>query len=150
MDRSSPAAWALFAFKVFCATVIVIATTFTVYLAGPAIETRYFPVVDKLIIDKVEFREPEMTRVWASFRKLRSCDYLGIAWFRGTPDDFKRVPVILHRQPDDQSSPNRPVGYQHAGPWDVGMPAKDIATNSFAILSHRCHGLWPTTTNFYP
>lgn len=152
MDPKSWAATAIDAFKAFCATVIVIATTFTVYLTGPAIETKYFPVVGKLIIDKAEWQGAEVTRVWASFRKIRDCEYLGIAWFRRGDDDdsFSRVTVILHRVTGDTSSPNRPVGYQHAGPWDVGVPIHELQTNSFARLSHRCHGLWTTTTDFFP
>jgi hypothetical protein len=150
MDPRTWAGFALDAFKVFCGAVIVIATIFTVFLVGPAVETRYFPVVDKLIIDRMEWQGPSVTRIWATFRKLRECEYVGISWFSGTRDDFERVPVILHREKGDTSSPNRPVGYQHAGPWDIGVPIYDIPTKSFARLSHRCHGFWTTTTEFYP
>lgn len=150
MAEGSVARWALFAFKTFCATVIAITTMWTVYIVGPVIETRYFPVVDKLIIDKTEWQGPETTRVWASFKKLRNCEYIGIAWFRGSRDDFRRVPVILHREEGDRSSPNRPMGYQHAGPWDVGVPLHELPSNSFARLHHRCWPLWTSTTEFYP
>lgn len=150
MDNRSWAGLALDAFKAFCVTVIVIATAFTFYLVGPSVETRYFPVVGKLTIDRIEWQGPGVTRIWASFTKRRDCEYVGIAWFRGTRDDFERVPVILHREKNDRSSPNRPTGYQHAGPWDVMVPMHEIPANSFAVLSHACHPFWNTTTDFYP
>jgi hypothetical protein len=151
LAENSLARWSLFAFKVFCATVIAITTAFTVYVVGPVIETRFFPVVSKLTINSLG-RSPEgYAVVSAEFTKLRDCEYIGLAWFRGTPStDFERVPVIIMRQPGDTSGPTRPVGRQRSGPWIVHMPPEEIRGNSFAQLHHRCHGFWLTTTAFYP
>lgn len=138
------------AVKTFSAFVIFIALTVTVYTVGPWLETKYFPVVGKLEVHQIHRLDETTTRLFVSFRKLRNCQYLGISWFRGNPEHFERVPVVLMRAPGDISSPNRPIGHQAAGPWDVLMNEEDLRRNSFAELYHRCHFLWNTTTNFYP
>jgi hypothetical protein len=135
----------------FCAVIIFFAATFTVFTVGPAIETRFFPVVGKLQIVSLMTNLDRNSILMAEFTKLRNCEYLGLAWYRGAQGGgFERVPVTLMRQEGDTSSPNRPVGTQRAGPWIIGMSAEDVRGNSFAQLQHRCHGLWVTTTEFWP
>ena len=143
--------WAVWAIKVFCAGVILFATAVTIFTIGPAIETRYFPVVSKLRILSIE-PEGDGARIMAEFTKLRGCEYIGLSWFHrlGEGNGFERVPLILLRRPGDEGSPNRPEGRQRAGPWIVGVPPPEIAGNSFAQLFHRCHPFWVTTTEFYP
>lgn len=137
--------------KAFSAAVIFFSTMVTIYTIGPAIETRFFPVVGKLVIERMEAIDANTTRVYAYYDKLRGCTYVGIAWFRGQRSDgFERVPLILQRQAGDDSSPNRPVGAQRSGPWIVSVPIDEIETNSFVQLTHVCHPFWPTTTEFYP
>lgn len=142
----------ILAFKAFCATVIFFALSFSVYMVGPAIETRYFPAVSKLRILSLEPDGPSgMSRIQAEFTKLRNCEYLGIAWFlRDEIGGFERVPIILQRRPGDLSSPNRPTGVQRAGPWLVALKPDILKHQSFALLSHKCHPFWITTTEFYP
>jgi hypothetical protein len=142
---------ALFTFKVFCGAVIVICSALTVFTLGPTIETRFFPVVSTLEIRTIQETEDGFTEVHAAFRKLRDCEYIGTAWFVWVaPGDFRRVSLILLRETGDVSSPNRPVGYQEAGPWIIGASPEDVRAHSFALLSHRCHAFWTTTTEFYP
>ena len=131
--------------------VIIVGGLFTLFSLGPYLETRLWPPVSKLRILSIEATGSAEATIRAEFTKLRECEYVGIAWFRGSPDgSFERVPVILLRQEGDTSSPNRPTGTQRAGPWIIGVPAGELATNSFARLSHRCHPFWLTTTDFYP
>lgn len=142
---------AVFAIKVACGVIILICATFTLFTVGPAVETQFFPAVSKLRILSVSSTDMRESRVEAEFTKLRGCEYLGIAWFRGDPSGkFERVPVVLMRKDGDTSSPNRPTGTQKAGPWIIGVPPNEIGRNSFARLSHRCHPFWVTTTDFYP
>ncbi|WP_105430240.1 hypothetical protein [Neorhizobium sp. T6_25] len=137
--------------KMLCAVVAFFAMVFTVYAVGPAMETRFFPVVGKLDILTIEPTADGQTQIRAAFRKIRDCEYVGIAWFSGDrPGDFDRVSVQLMREPNDTSSPNRPVGYQRAGPWIIGLPVSEVRNRSFAQLTHRCHPFWTTTTDFYP
>ena len=135
----------------FCMAVTFFATLYTIWVIGPALETKWFPVVSKLTITSLTTNDNGQATVMAEFTKLRECEYLGLAWYRGQQSGgFERVPVILMRQEGDNSSPNRPPGTQRAGPWIIGMPPDEIAGNSFAQLSHRCHPFWVTTTDFYP
>lgn len=138
------------AIKAFCFTVIMVTTFIFIMNVGPTLETRYFPVVGKLQILKTEWRGPEVTRIWAAFTKIRNCKYIGIAWYKREGLTFTRIPVIVLREIGDESSPNRPVGSQKAGPWDVFISTHQLRTESFAELSHRCHPLWTTTTEFFP
>ena len=140
------------AIKTVCAAIIFSCALWMVWAVGPALETKFNPVVSKLEILRTEPGEIEgTTNVYAAFRKLRECEYIGITWYKGSRDgEFERVPVILLRDPDDTSSPNRPVGYQKAGPGVIGMSEADLRTNSFAELKHSCWPFWVSTTWFYP
>ncbi len=143
--------FAIGAFKLFCSVVILFSLVFTIYAAGPAIETSYWPVVSKLEITSIEPAAGGKTKIRVAFRKLRDCDYLGISWFVGDRlSNFERVSVELMRDPSDTSSPNRPLGYQHAGPWIVGISPDELKSHSFTQLQHRCHPFWNSITDFYP
>lgn len=144
--------WAVLIVKAISAAIIFASALFAIFIVGPAVETRWFPVVSKLRITKVMTGEEAGTSVvYAEFSKKRDCEYVGIAWFQGDPNGvFERVPVILLRKEGDQSSPNRPLGTQKAGPWIVGVPPDELRKNSFARLYHRCFPFWPTTTDFWP
>jgi hypothetical protein len=133
--------------------VIFMSTIFTILQVAPWLETRYFPVVDKLLIERVEWQGPSKSHVYAAFRKLRNCEYKGISWYRvgDTPDEpFTRVAIATLRRPGDTSSPNRPIGYQKSGPWEVMMPDYEIRTKSVVELEHDCHLPWRSRTHFYP
>lgn len=137
--------------KLMCAIIVFLSFVFTMYAAGPALETKYYPVVSKLDIVSLRQLPNGRTEIRASFTKLRNCEYLGLAWYVGTrPENFSRVPVILLRDQQDSSSPNRPLGRQQAGPWIVSMPESELRGRSFAQLTHRCHPFWTTVTEFYP
>lgn len=141
-----------FIVKTLLGSVIIGALIFSVIHLGPVVERSYFPVVSKLrIIELTPEPRTGHARVMAEFTKFRDCEYIGIAWYRGTPAiGFERVPVILQRQVGDNSSPNRPIGTQRSGPWIIGMPIHEIDGNSFAQLFHRCHPFWLSRTDFYP
>ena len=138
-------------FMAFCYAITFCMALYFVSMIGPHLETRFLPVVSKLTITELKADENGQAIVDAMFTKLRQCEFIGIAWYRGRADgEFERVPVILLRREGDTSSPNRPVGTQRAGPWIIGMPAAEIRNNSFAQLIHRCHPFWVSTTEFYP
>lgn len=146
------ARWSLFLFKVFCSAVIFGATLFTLWTVGPYLERWTFgPVVSKLRIITLHENRNGQAVIMAEFTKLRGCEFVGVSWYHKMDEGgFERVPVQLLRREGDKSSPNRPLGLQRAGPWIIGVPAVEISRNSFARLDHRCHGLWLTTTEFYP
>jgi len=138
------------AVKAICAGVIFASTLYAIWVVGPWLETRYFPAVGKLMIQQATEIDGKSV-LHVAFRKLRDCEYIGIAWYRGQQGgEFTRVPIVLGRQEDDNSSPNRAVGFQFTGPWTVDVPMAELHSNSFALLQHRCHPAWLTTTEFYP
>lgn len=136
--------------KAVSGTVSAIAVILLLYGIGPTIETSYFPVVDRLNLLSVEEVVGDRARIFAEFNKLRDCEFIGIAWYKGKRDgNFERVPVTLMRMPGDNSSPTRPLGLQRSGPWVIGMTPDDLRNNSFADLFHKCHPFWTTRTEFY-
>lgn len=142
---------AIFCFKTMCAAVTIFCVVAAIYTAGPALETKYWPVVSKLRIISTEETPEGFIKLRVQFTKLRACEYIGLAWYVGErPDNFERVAVSVMRDPHDVGSPNRPLGTQKAGPWIVAISSADFYSNSFAQLQHRCHPFWTTTTEFYP
>lgn len=138
-------------FTAFCLAITFSITVFLAWTSGPYVEKWLFgPVVSKLRIVSIDPAPGGHTFLSAEFTKLRDCDYLGIAWFRRYEAGFERVAVELMRSPGDTSSPNRPLGKQRAGPWKIHLTPSELKANSFSQLSHSCHGLWLTTTEFYP
>lgn len=137
--------------KGFFGTVSVLAGIYIFFVLGPAVETRWFPVLNKMTILDVRPLTGSTSAVYTEFSKRRSCEYMGIAWYRGNEDkNFERVSMVSMRDPGDTSSPSRPVGSQRAGPWRIAMPAEEVRENSFVQVFHRCHPLWTTMTRFYP
>lgn len=134
-----------------CYTLTVCFTVAAFFLITPYLETRYWPVVGKMKIEWMMDENEKQTKIYVSFTKLRNCDYMGIAWFRGNrTTGFLRVPLQLMRLPGDVSSPNRPLGYQQSEPWIVDIPQGEIVTNSFVELYHQCTPFWVSRTEFYP
>lgn len=144
--------WSLF-IKSICAAVIFVCTMMVISTLAPLAETRYWPVVSKLTVEQMVDNGDGTTNIYAFFNKLRDCEYVNIAWYRGRPDGmFERASLVLLRKEGDTSSPNRPTGQQRSGPWILGIPADQVKGNSFARLTHRCWPapFWLSTTDFYP
>lgn len=144
-------------FRILSATIKALAGLFTVFAAilvvwswGPIVETKFWPAVSKLVVDKTEWNGTESTKIWVHFTKLRNCEFVGITWYKGkATGEFTRVAVVT-RSPNDDSNPNRATGTQAAGPWTIALNPVDLRTDSFAQLLHRCHPFWTTTTDFFP
>lgn len=141
-----------FLIKSFLFSVILICTGITTLLVGPALEARLWPVVDIMVIDRIAPINGVSSQVWTSFHKLRPCEYLGTSWYHMNGDgSLERVGLTLAaRAPNDTSPPTRPLGYFHAGPWTVTMPADQIRDQSLVEVFHRCNLLWITQSHFYP
>jgi hypothetical protein len=141
-----------FVVRAVSAAVIFASVLYTIFVVGPAIETRFFPVVGKLsILSHTTDPETGATTIMAAFTKLRSCEYVGISWTHVLPDGKQeRVPIVLGRREGDTSSPNRPVGSTSAGPWTLPLSWDEIQDHSFALLYHKCAPFWTSTTQFFP
>jgi len=137
--------------KTICGTFIALCMIAAFYSLGPRLETEFMPVVGKLKITSMEPWKPGWTLIRVNFKKLRDCEYVGLAWYAGQrPDNFERVAVVVQRDPADTGSPNRPLGTQRAGPWLIAVDSKEFTRGTFAQLQHRCHPFWISTTDFWP
>jgi hypothetical protein len=137
--------------KAALGAIAVLSVLYVFFMAGPAIETRFFPVLSTMRIVSVNAETDNSSFVKTEFSKLRSCEYIGISWYYGQRAGlFERVSMVPVRNPDDTSAPNRATGEQRAGPWRVTIPAQDVRSRSFVQVYHRCHPFWTTMSEFYP
>jgi hypothetical protein len=143
--------WLLIFTQIILVPIAIVWILIGLFHYGPAIETALFPVVEKLVIVGEREAPGGKTEIDAYFVKVRNCEYVGIAWFVHEADQVdRRVSVELLRRPEDTSSPNRPVGAQRAGPWIIDIPFGELRETSAAVLYHKCHPFWLTTTEFFP
>lgn len=113
-----------------------------VFAAGPAIENRFFPVVGGVVVSDIT-NAPDGLSFYVEFNKLRSCEFLGIAWYHD------RIRVGVAFEPGAENYPaTRPEGEQFAGPWM--LEGVDKIDGTRAVVYHRCHPLWVTVSHFYP
>lgn len=137
--------------KLILATVTVVMTFYSFLLIGPIIESRIFPVIDKLHILEAQKQADGALRIKVWANKLRMCEYVGISWYRGSAStSFTRVPIILKRTIDIPQDPTRPLGPQVMGPWYISLSIEELYNNSFAEITYRCHILWPTVNRVFP
>lgn len=126
------------------ALIAILALGWTV---GTTREGEWFPVTSPAELVSVEpFNGGSL--VYFRFNKQRECEFIGLSWFRDT-EPFDRVRINFNVD-DDDSATTRPRGDQVAGPWFIDLPPDELQENSFAIVRHRCHPLWQTSTIFYP
>jgi len=131
-------------------TLLLMVVLPTVYTAGPWLETKYWPVFSKFTIVSATEIAPGRTRVVVAFDKNRDCAPAGFGWFSGTRGGpFEELPVIAPMQNTGDAS-GRPVGRQLSRPFDVDVPAAQIAGHVFADIYSRCHPLWVTRSEAYP
>lgn len=132
-------------------TTIALSIVTVFFALGPTLETRYWPVLDKLQIKEIRSVGPMESEIYVAFNKRRDCDYKGIAWYRDDgPAGLVRVVIQVLRAPGDIAPPNRPLGYQQSGPWRIALPAAQIRGRSVVETIHVCHWFWVTRTKFYP
>lgn len=147
--------WTLVLLEACAAIGIAFFAGLTIWIAGPVIESRYFPVATKLNVTKLT-SHPAGTQIEAAyFEKLRDCEFLGISWFHRLPDGtIERVSLLpkqLAQSSGEVTSLTRPLGHNKiAGPWLVSLPIRETVYHSFARIHHRCHGYWTTVSDFYP
>lgn len=136
--------------KGILASISILLAVYSVFLVGPFLETRFFPVVNSFHILRADTVGPGKVAIDLAFNKRRSCEFISVIWYHGKPDgmfnraiiDTTNVANIIY---------NRPLGNQRLGPWVLHIPRRDLFNNnSFAEVIHRCHILWPTVSRVYP
>lgn len=147
--------WILVLFEACAAIGIAFFAGLTIWMAGPTIESRFFPVATKLNITMLT-SHPAGTQIEAAtFTKIRDCEFLGISWFHrlkdGTIERVSLLPKNLAQSNNVVSELTRPVGRNLiSGPWLVSLPLQETIYHSFARIHHKCHPYWTTVTDFYP
>lgn len=141
--------WATFI--TLCVCTIAFCFILTVWTIGPSVESNFWPVTSKLKIVSLTETPEGFSVLSANFRKYRDCEYIGISWYQGDRiNGFAKVSTMRVKPNDDTPLPRSPAGLQSAGPWEIKLTNDQLLHNSFAILTHRCHPFWVTTTYFYP
>lgn len=121
-------------------SVVVLANTY-----GGAIEGRFYPVISKAEIDRVEEVNSVSSRIWGRFDRLRDCSFQGLHFFLGEPGSSARVDLVF-----EEPAQVREPGSAEFGPWRVQLTHDQIENRAYAIAYHRCHPFWITETRFYP
>ena len=123
------------------AMLVAFAAVPAVWPVGAWIEGRVFPVATPYEITRQE-KVADGVLFHVRFDKLRSCQFLGIQWYRGA----RRI--VLDLEPDSDKFPkSRPAGAQEIGPWLLRGEA--TVDGTWSIVQHRCHPLWVTETLMY-
>jgi len=140
------------AVKSMAAAIMFFSTIVLSLTVAPWLETRFYPPVGKITITSMADNGDGTTTLYVEFDKFRDCEYIGMAWFRGTyGTEFQRVSMsVVPLAVNGTSIPTRPIGHHRAGPWIIGVPIDEIMNNSSAQIFHRCNPLWMTTSEFHP
>lgn len=132
---------------------VLLAAVMGVWTVGPLLETKLWPVLDKITITKAEVVSPYQTRIWVRFRKKRQCVIIGVYWYKGSRDGlFESIRFAVEKPlpaAKGRAFYTRPVGWQNAGPWLMDTPLADLLDRSFADAQHECHKAWPTISHYY-
>lgn len=122
--------------------------TFSLLYFGPVLD-RNFPVVTNTEIHKIKEISNKEVEIWVTFDKRRNCEFLGLSWYIGDPNDGFSKTWLIFLDDGKDSEPTRPAGKQIAGPWLIGISRDNLFLKSFALATHQCNPLWKTRTIFY-
>lgn len=137
--------------KTVCAAVIFAATLYTVWLVGPTLETKFYPVVDRFDFVSVDWNDGGLSAiVTITFTKKRECEYNGVAWYQSIGVVNPAWIRVVVRDPRGLVELSRPLGRQIVGPWHVYMPTANVRERSRVLAYHRCHAFWTTISVMYP
>lgn len=110
--------------------------------ALPPVEGYLYPVTGRAEFTRVEDVRPGYTIIEGHMDKLRPCNFDHIAVYLGSIRGGRaRARITLL-----ESSKTRPPGAFEFGPWEVQLTREQLLTNSYAVVTHQCHPLWPTRT----
>lgn len=114
--------------------------------AMPHIEGKVLPVTSDTeirIVGGYEGREG-WTVIEGSAVKERPCNFEAVRFYLGDRKAHARAQLIFL-----ETTKARPQGRFAFGQWAVQLTPEQLRTNSYAIVKHSCHWVWPTYTTFY-
>lgn len=109
-----------------------------IFVVGPEIETRWFPVYSRFeLIDVVEFDKG--SKITVRYTKFRNCFPQGYAWYSGDLGKSMRQLTV-------SASPRIPIQSvgRHEQVISLDVPPSEIVNNLYAEVFSRCHPLWIT------
>jgi hypothetical protein len=114
---------------------------------GQYVETKFFPVINNVIINNSLVEDGKKIKVELEFDKVRNCKYFGIRWFLGHPNRFFE-PTHVELLDDYAGNKTRLIGAQQSGPWIVTL--KDSKHKweweyHFGTVTHDCGSPWGKT-----
>lgn len=121
-----------------------------VFLLGPPIETRLFPVYSKFAIAHIVGTPDGGSMVTFGFTKLRNCTPAGITWFIGEPGGAYRQIELLSDRPAGTPIVNRPLGYHLSAAYKIDVAPDVLRDQGFASVYSNCHPFWITRSIIYP
>lgn len=126
---------------------IAVVMLLIIFVAGPEVETRWFPAYSKFTIDDVKpTPDGEGSVVTVEFSVFRRCVPQGYAWYTGDLGLGMRLVNVKSRALPPTM---RPVG-RHRSVIDVDISPAEIMNNLYAEVFSRCHPFWVTRSVIYP
>lgn len=119
-----------------------------IWVMGPVIETRWFPVYSKFKLVNVETNSHGGSIVTVEAYKFRDCLPQGYAWYNGDfGNNVRQLTVQSRRQLN--VSPSLPLG-KFTSAFEVDIQPIEIASGISAETFSRCHPFWTTRTIVFP
>jgi hypothetical protein len=113
------------------------------YVIGPIVEGKYFPITTGVIVDLVTIEGDKML-FHAYGKKVRDCklvDVKALVDQDGLPES-PHTKAVIYVVNDGVGDRNRPLGYQDLGIWAIHPIGKEI----FVQTWYQCHPFWNTYT----
>ncbi len=117
------------------------------YILGPFLEYRYWPVTSKI---NIEFMQdtPDGVVLQYSYTKYRGyCTLTSQEVYLEREDLLQRV---VPRKLDGSRTGHNPVGEFLSDPWLFPRVHVEDLPNLRLIWWHRCHAFWPSYTQVMP
>ena len=127
-------------------TALIIAA---VFLIGPELETRFWPVYSKFKVQTVEEQPDGTSKVTFEYTKHRWCEPLGFSWFVGEPGAAFRQLRVVPADPDE-STMVRPLGRNKSVPYIIDATPSQLEGRVYGEIFNRCHPAWSSRTAIYP
>jgi len=126
--------------------IVALMVLLIVYVTGPVLEGKYFPVTRGTVIERrVPFSSDSTLVRGYSYKVRPNCSYVKLEWWYGDPNGNKvLVPMTMH-----EATKLRAGGKFLWGDWELKLNPLQVKNFSHAYVYHSCHPLWETTTLFY-
>lgn len=113
--------------------------------ALPRLEGSFMPVAANTTVTRIDqYSRPGWSIIEGQSLKRRDCSFLAIRWYLGRPGAKAQAQVQFL-----ETTKTRTPGHFNWGEWAVQLTEEQLRGNSFALVDHECHSVWPTTSLFW-